>query len=1005
MFEIQKIEKIESSLHYIKKNGFIFKYFTEFFKDIESYTPKNEILAFLCIFFYFTQMMSYLIEPFLDNLENNSTIFLFNVLYYSNFVNFFKWNNNIKTLIFAIASAFNIFMFAYFILTAVTLGMKSGKQLKSILNFIISRISFFYFWIYLIPALDVFINFFDCQNLDIEDICFQNNNFLFVFGLINFMVTIFFGFLFSYFNSEYAFLDLNKLKFTLNINFEFANLMRIAIVVIKRINNSNVFWINALAFFLLCFFLFVFYFQSYPFRNSKLKNLFLGHLFSIFLLLIVITLWQLNLLKETDILYINLPFTILAFKFSSKLNEFLKNSIFIQNDRFHLFSLEEIYQIQNDEKYSKIAIHLGFLRSHFRVCGISECKKLKKEDSMTILERFISLHLQDEITKAKKKVNSNNSFEKELLILKYLSFLADYEQNFVKAHYEVQNNIDRKETFSLFFQIALSSLKNKIKNKIKSRMKTCSLSNSNANSDKDQSFYIFFKAFKLKKKMEIEIMNLLKMKVSFLASYIKGNKNLGYLSARSSKFIPKIEKFKKKLRLLKCQKSPFYKVITMKFEIILHCLIFSNLWEGIKLEQEIFANIGNNSSQNSLYNSIFNFLDKRFLVLEVQFMNYDGILKDFSLSEKFRNFFGYKKGVKLCKNLLSYMPSFIATLHPLFIQNFLKNRKKNCSNKELKIDSYGKDSDGFIFSVSMRLGFNLDWHNQFVMFAAVTKQKNTDKIFICNPKGEIQNISKSAFEELKSEYEFLDKDDIKRLNLFLFIPKLVEIIDQIKANEKKNSNDQKRLSLFSAMHFPQNIDKILKLSKKKKFKKEETESVPEDFQSRAEQRILKDCYKQEYDNITIKDSTSYLNTKSHTSKGVILHEENLPRTANIFFNLTFFKHAYKEKEKHTLEYFSLHIYDFKKNEPTDVFQNEDTAQINETFQKDVLKVPIEDVKILNLFSRVQQAEVLFMEKPQEKDGEINQENKIHEIRKGVGLIPKFFTEKDFNNKDYGTLFF
>ena len=119
--------------------------------------------------------------------------------------------------------------------------------------------------------------------------------------------------------------------------------------------------------------------------------------------------------------------------------------------------------------------------------------------------------------------------------------------------------------------------------------------------------------------------------------------------------------------------------------------------------------------------------------MEVQFTNYDGILKDFSLSEKFRSFFGYKRGVRLSKNLLNYMPSFIATIHPLFMQDFLENRNKNCSNKELRVQSYGKDSDGFVFPISLRLGFNLDWHNQFVMYAAVAKPKNTnEKIFICN---------------------------------------------------------------------------------------------------------------------------------------------------------------------------------------------------------------------------------------------------------------------------------
>lgn len=1002
MYEIQKNEKIESSLHYIKKNGIIFKYFTELFKDIESYTPKNEIFAFICIFFYFAQMMSYMIEPYLISLDNNSTIFLFYILYYSNFVNLFKWNSAMRILIFIFASTLNIFIFAYFIITPVILFLGNGKKLKNLLNSIISRICFFYYWIFLMPALDVFINLFDCQGLYSKESCFQNDYLLFVFGLINFVLTIFFGFLFSYLNSEYSFLDLKKLKFTFNINFELANLMRIAIVVFKRIE-SNVFWLNASAYLLFSFFLFVFYFQTYPFPNSKLRIFFLGNLLSILLLVAVMILWQVNILKEIDILYINLTFTILSFKLSTKFDEIIRNAKFmIHNGVFYLFSVQEIYQIQNFERYSNIAFLLGFFKSHFRDCCISDCKMLQEEKRLAILEKFISVHLQNEIGKAKRKTRSNNNFQIEFLILKYLSFLVDYEQNFVKAHYEVQNNIDKKEKFSLFFQIVLFSLKDKIKNKIKFRIKSSSLSNTSSNSEKDESFYNFFKAFKLKKEMELEIMQLLKLKTSFLDSYVKDNNHLSELIAKSSKLVPKIQKFKEKLKLLKSQKAPFYKIIAIKFEAILHCLLFNKLWEGFKLEQEILANIDNNSGPNSLYNTIFNFLHKNFIVIEVQFSNCDGSLKDFSLSEKFRSFFGYKRGVKLPKNLLNYMPSFIATIHPLFLQNFLENRNSNCSNKELCIHSYGKDSDGFVFPICLRLGFNLDWHNQFVMYAAITKPKNAnEKIFICNFKGEIHNISQSAFEELKKEYEFIDKDDIKKLNVFFFIPKLIEIINQIKTKDKKNINDQNSLSLFSVMHFPQNIDKILKLSKRRKINKEEIESSNQSFQSRIDLMTMKTLYKQKFDNFAINDDTSYLKTKSEITREFLLNEDSPPKTANICFNLSFFKHEYinKEKLKRTLEFISVHIYEFKKNEAPICLKNEDTAQINESSQKDELKIPIEDVKFVKLFSREQHTEVLFLDKPIERE-ELKEE-KIHVMDQ----IPKFFNQTELENNDIGSYFF
>lgn len=990
----------ESSFHYDKKIGIFLKYCSEFFQEIDNYMPKNESSALFCILFYFIQIMSYMIEPYLDNLENSPAIFLFNALYYANFVNFFKLNifSNVKMGIFATMSAVNFSLLIYFLLIVVFLKLKWGKNCKmSIVNPIISRICFFYYWIYFIPALEIFLNFFDCKNLDTEAVCFQNNSFLFALGTINFMLTLFFGMIFSYFNSDYAFLDIHRLKTSFNINFELANLMRIAIVIVKRIT-SDAKWIFFLIVFLFLFFTFAFNFQTNPFRHRKLKIFFLGNMLSCFFFLIILILWQLDLIREFDILFVYLPLTILAFKISTKISEYFYYKTFIlQNDNFNIFSGEEIYQIHNVENYSKIALLLGFFKSHFRVCSISECKKLQTKEVLMMLERFISLHIQKEIEKTKKKKKASTNFDKEYLLLKYLSFLVDYEQNFVKAHYEVQSNIDKNESFSIFFHIVLSFLKNKIKNKLKFSIKTSSFSNSSSVSE-NQGFYQFFKAYKLKKKMEIEIVQLLKYKNSFFHSFIKGNKSLLDLLSRSAELIPKIEKIKKKIKSLKTQKSPFYNVISLKFESILYCLIFNNLWEGRKEEQEILINIGRDSGPKSLFNSQFNFLDKNFIVLEVQFINSDGILKDFSFSEKFKNFFHYKKENKTPKDLLNYMPSFIAEIHPQFINNFLTN--KSSSNKELGFESYGKDADGFIFPISTHLGFNLDWHNQFVMYAALKKSKNTsEKIFICNNFGEIQNVSRSAFEELNKEYEFIIKEDIEMLNIYSFIPKLEEMIGLIQKKEQRNFKDQNIRNQFSLMYFPQNLNRFLKFSKIKKFKQEETGSGAATLHSKTDKRVKKKLYNHKYEMSGINDSTSNMKTKLILSREVCLDEDKSPITANISFNLSFFRHSYGEKGNQNLEYFSVHILEFKKNKTPKTVEVltiiEDTAQINETLLRDELKIPVENVQILNLFTRDQLPETVLFDGSQEKQNNRENINDI-DLRETSPQIVKYYAKG--NNK-------
>ena len=150
------------------------------------------------------------------------------------------------------------------------------------------------------------------------------------------------------------------------------------------------------------------------------------------------------------------------------------------------------------------------------------------------------------------------------------------------------------------------------------------------------------------------------------------------------------------------------------------------------------------------------------------------------------------------------------------------------------------------------------------------------------------------------------------LNIYSFIPKLEKITQQMIKKEGRNLKDKNMRNLFSILCFPLNLERNLKFSRNQKFKKEESESAAETLHSKTDKRIRKKFYNKKYENVNLNDSTSNLKTRSNQSKEDFLNEENSQRTANITFNLSFFKHSYGEKEKHNLEYFSIHILEFKR---------------------------------------------------------------------------------------------
>lgn len=962
------------------------KAFVNCFRIVESYKPNSRPILYICLSFYFFQIGSYFSEAYIKNINDPLAKFIFRIYYYSNFVNFFHLEHlvKVKIIIFAFFFAINIIILL-FLLLEVFLPKKFKKRFLKNQGFNerISILCFVYDWILFIPLSETFLNLFDCGVYPSE-FCSNENMLFLIISIVNFTLTIFLCVFFNYFNREYLFLDLTTLKQQSNLSNIMILISRISLVFFKKIiYNSE--WIFLGLPFLFCFFSFTFYVEVFPIRNKEANKFYMTNLLTLSFFIIVILFWRCGIILESDIFFIFIFSMIIAAKLSSKIyDHFYIQTLLIRKDaNSKLFSLEELCKIYYYGDFRDQPTLYGYFAKHYKDCNDHKCKKLREEiafyNKMNYsnepfgLSRFVSLHLNAHLIDLRRKKKKSKEFLfEETFILKFLTLTIEYDMNVIQSHFEIQKIINETtKDFSLFFNVASLFLKDAIKKNIKLLMKkSVTLLSTEANNYANCNE--FFQSMKIKKKLEAELILVIKEKIKFFESLNNGQNSFGHILSRSMSLKPKTDSFKRKVASLENFKSPYFRAIKLKLETIYQSILLNHIFEGKKLEQELFLIIEPNSGTKSLFNSEFNFIDKNFITLAANFSGYFGFIKESCFSKKFRNFFEIEhENYKQMKSIEMYMPEIIGKNHSTFVKYYINGSKGNSTTREKGIYSYALNGEGFIFPVKVMLGLNLDFENQFVMNAAIKKHGNqNDKIFLCNMNGNIMNTSKSLFLEFKKEYPFIDQKDLEFLNICSLMPTIFDFVREVSTKEKIGNDRAKKLkNLSSVFIFPSNFQSMIKLLKSQEQSKLEFKKFNSLSSSRTKQTLKSEMEKERARNSILKDNDYKGNSpipipmkkRIHATETKMSDYENLVgalaedsnnKIANVNFNLFLSEYSYEKKKGKKLEFFSIHIFDLAHVEKNKTFMNEETGFIPDSFDHQNLKLPIEnEPNIFSVFAR------------------------------------------------------
>lgn len=954
----------------------IFSALLNCFQLIETYKPKSTYILYICLLFYFFQIGSYFSDIFITKANDTAILAIFKIYFYSNFVNFFHLDylNKIKLACFICFFTIN-FLIIFSLLLQILLPKEMRKKLftSKIINEKLSMLYFFYDWICFIPALETFLNFYDC-NRYIEELCSNDNVAFFFFSIVSFFLTIWIRLFFYYFNRDYIFLSIRGLKEQSNVSSIMIFLARISLVVFKKIASDSE-WVFLGFTMLFCFFSLVFYFETFPFRNKEVNKFYLSNLLSLTFFVIIVGLWRADILSENDLFFYFIFLTMLAFKLACKIYEKYYIIFLVKrkaNDHeSKLFSLEEVcniyYYHDNPKDQSTI---FGFFKNHFKHCEDQKCKKLKKEifseksmdfsNQIYMLSKFVSLHLYVNLMKLRNKKIKKEMYLEELYILKFITMTIEYDMNVVRSHFEIQKIGSETDDFSLFFNIASLYLKSIIKSNIKFLIYKSTMfisSESDANMDCDD----FFRAMKIKSKLEEELAVVLQQKIKFFESLKNGQNSLGNLLLMSMLMKPKAEGLKKNIYLIENLKAPYYRAIKLKFESIYQAIILNHIFEGRKLEQELIATLVQNTGSKSLINSEFNFLDENFVTVCSNFDGYNGYIKDASFSKKFKNFFGLsRESIRHMKSIEDYMPPIIAKKHSTFIKDFINDSKRNSKIREVEIYSYGLNGEGFIFPLKLMIGFNIDFENEFLMNAAFKKSGNlNEKIVLCSPQGNILNISKSFFSEFLKEYPSIELKDFELMNIFKLIPKLSELITPYTSKNKI----EKQFNLNTILFFPSSLLESIRMKKKKRTSIKELPNNAKLFSIiQTKQTNKSDPKERSLETLSGKEKIDELSNDNQTNNSKFkesdFYDEGSNRQATINFNLCLYKYSV-DKE---IDFFTINIFDMNYAELVAIAEKEETGFIPDSGEHENLVLPLENQpKIINLFVREKKEEHLQKE--------------------------------------------
>lgn len=742
--------------------------------------------------------------------------------------------NDTLTLMFFVI--FEIFLYGYILyIIIMTFIRRYYKEVLhrfssffKIINYILQIFFSCFLWIFYVPFTEIHAGIAVCGDNSFltsyrnADGCDKKPLYQIVLGVSGITLTFLTGCLLNYFYVSYEFEERNYLKRRFSWNLMIQMLARSLLISFYYLKIANITLVKHITSHTLgltsCLDILI----NLPFRNKQVMLYYGTATFVYESSMILFSIWNLtNFLAEYNLFYFWCILMPLCFGLMYSYWNFAYFSLmrvnFKEMGRYYFIIdqyLEEISHLSENsesDKRSKLKL-CGILKSHLQICTEPRCIFQKKSK----YEKFLDDNFQININILTKIINNwftifinhdlfkKNLTNKEYLSLKYCSFLANYQDNPIRAYYELKTLLnkdkkkDEKSGNSLFFRLLAKIISKNIESLIMQQIRfERGIKISDEATKKQEFFYSasLYKLEKFKQKYINNIIEICQMKKNFWERLLGGFNSIDDYNKSASNLCRNMNKVNSEFNndckeFIKSKDKD--NVIFLKISSIFNTVILNDILTSYKLERRILETKKRESLISKEFISSISIVKGNSITLIASLLNETGKILS-KKDKKTAAFFNYNADdFENIDNISELMPNLTSKEHSFLISRYVeKGRSEYLQSSRM---TFCKNYFGYIFPTKIFYNFIFDFMGNFGICAAVTKIETSSFFLILDDKGLITDISNNLTESLKIK----DKTHLfakSNYNILKLIPNLFDNVSISYEFHDKEGKDLKNVLL------------------------------------------------------------------------------------------------------------------------------------------------------------------------------------------------------------------
>ncbi|KAL4462858.1 hypothetical protein ABPG73_018127 [Tetrahymena malaccensis] len=422
---------------------------------------------------------------------------------------------------------------------------------------------------------------------------------------------------------------------------------------------------------------------------------------------------------------------------------------------------------------------------------------IQNEINMRLIYKFVDCIFQWMFS---QKCLSQSTSEFEKLSLKYISFMMKYQNNQVRAYYELKILQLKKSSFSVYFKMIANIISQKIQENIESMidqgdsqsLKTLGAQKKNNRNSK----------FNRAVKNELTVQSIVDVEL-ICAKYIpvflevidckhdlwvklqNGYKCMNDFQVDAIKLMKKLNQVKN-LYLREMRKAQYINpdiensLQFQKLTQIFYLFVVNDTIKSIQIETQIMELKKRDtlSEPDSLKN--VSMIKGDICVIEISLSENLGKIVS-KKDEKTASFFGFSQKQDFMKinHINDLMPNFIGRVHNDLLKNFIQGQSIRSKTQNTTLYSQIKLNDGYLFPVKIQFDYSfLSSSQDFRMNGIILKNRAEQDYIIFHRSGRVVGMTKHIAKIIFQEFNRLPNGDaaIQKLNALLMFPKIVKKI-------------------------------------------------------------------------------------------------------------------------------------------------------------------------------------------------------------------------------------